>query len=461
MRQEIKQQMIGELNISGYSIGKVLHEGNHTIVYQGTKTDDGTSVVLKTPIKAYPTLSEIALLTKEYDTLINIDIPGVNKAIGLMSYKNKPIVILEDFNGIPLTEYLSAGKLPLIKFLEIGIKIADILGGIHARNIMHKDINPHNILINKDTEEVRIIDFGICTMLSVERTAALNPNILEGTLEYMSPEQTGRMNRSMDYRTDLYSLGITFYELLTGQLPFKSDDAMELVHCHIARSITSPSEIDPEIPKTISDIVLKLTAKIAEDRYQSAAGLKYDLEKCLAFLNERSVIAHFKLGQKDVYTKFKIPERLYGREVQIDQLMQSFEEAENGACKLLLISGASGIGKTALINEIHKPTVRKRGYFISGKCDQFKRNIPFNVFSLAFADIVKYLVSEPQTKIQEIKNELLAALGLNIPVLLELIPEFEHIVGKQNKPQELNPVETQNRFFFTLRDFIKVLDQKQ
>jgi len=453
--------MIGEQNIPGYSIGAILHEGNHTIVYEGIKTADNTKVVLKTPAKPYPGLTETALLTKEYDTLASMDIPGVNKAIELISYKNRPIIVLEDFNGIPLADYIKDTRLTLVRFLEIAINIADILSRIHAKNIMHKDINPHNILINKETEEIRVIDFGICTRLSVERTSALNPNVLEGTLKYMSPEQTGRMNRSMDYRTDLYSLGITFYEMLTGELPFNSDDAMELVHCHIARSIAAPVEINPAIPKMLSDIVQKLTAKIAEDRYQSAAGLKYDLEICLDCLAEKKAIPHFKLGKKDVNARFRIPERLYGRDEQIALLMNAYDEIENGKCKLMLMSGPSGIGKTALINEIHKPTIRKRGYFISGKCDQFKRNIPFNVFSLAFADIVKYLVSEPQNNLWKIKNELSDALGLNIPVLLELIPEFEHIIGKQNKVQELNPVEAQNRFFFTLREFIKVFATKE
>lgn len=450
-----------EQDIPGYSISAILHEGSHTTVYQGIKTDGNISVILKTPTKAYPSLTEIALLTKEYDTLTNLDVTGVNKAIGLISYKNKPVIVLEDFNGITLSDYIRSQKLSVTEFLEIAIAITDILGGVHARNVMHKDINPNNILINKETKEVRIIDFGICTRLSVERTSALNPNVLEGTLKYMSPEQTGRMNRSMDYRTDLYSLGITFYELLTGELPFNSDDVMELVHCHIARSINPPSEVNASIPKTISDIILKLTAKIAEERYQSASGLKYDLEQCLIHLRESNAIPHFKLGQKDVYSKFRIPERLYGRDNQIAALLESFEEAGQGKCKLMLIGGPSGIGKTALINEIHKPTIRKRGYFISGKCDQFKRNVPFNVFSLAFADIVKYLVSEPQINLQLIKDDLQKKLGLNTPVLLELIPEFEHIIGKQNKAQELNTVEAQNRFFFTIRDFIKVFATRE
>ena len=453
--------MIGEQNIPGYSIGEVLHEGNHTIVYQGIKTADDTRVILKTPAKSYPTPNEIATITKEFDTLVNLDIDGVNKAIELLNFNNRPVIVLQDFNGIPLADYIQSKKLSLIKFLEIAIKITEILGRVHARNIMHKDINPHNILINKETEEVRIIDFGICAMLSVERTSALNPNVLEGTLKYMSPEQTGRMNRSLDYRTDLYSLGMTFYEMLVGQLPFNSDDAMELVHCHIAKAITPPVEISPRIPKVLSDIILKLVSKIAEDRYQSATGLKHDLELCMASLGEKNIIPSFKLGQKDVYSRFRIPERLYGREKEIAALMNAFGEVEAGKCRLMLISGASGIGKTATINEIHKPTARKRGYFISGKCDQFKRNIPFNVFSLAFAEIVKYLVSEPQNTLMTVKNDLFTALGLNVPVLLELIPEFELITGKQNKAQELNPLEAQNRFFFTIREFIKVFATKE
>jgi len=450
--------MLGELNIPGYTVQEALHVGRHTTIYRGNSISDNEKVVLKTPSQSYPGLTETAILTKEHDILSKLNIPGVNKALAFINYKNRPVIILEDFNGIPLDDYIKGfGGQPVIeKFLKIAIKITDILNRVHACHIIHKDINPHNILINKETEEIRLIDFGMCTMLSVERPFALNPNVLEGTLRYMSPEQTGRMNRSVDYRTDLYSLGITLYQILTGEVPFNSDDPVELVYCHIAKSIPAPHVANPLIPEMLSDIIIKLTAKTAEERYQSASGLKYDLEQCLHYFEETNAIPSFQPGQRDMYSRFRIPERLYGREQDISTLMKAFNEAESGHCKLMLISGVSGSGKTALINEIHKPVIRGKGYFIAGKCDQFKRNIPFNVFSQAFADIVRYLLSEPQQTIQQIKDELLATLGLNVPVLLELIPEFEAVIGRQDKPHELNPAEVQHRFFFTLREFIRV-----
>ena len=453
--------MINEKDIRGYSISEVLYKGNRNVVYRAVREEDGQQVVLKTLLNAYPGPAEIAQLTREFNFLKSTEIPGINKVFDLLDFKNRPVIVMEYFGGVPLSQYLKKHPGGLVQSLEIAIHITDVLGSIHACNIMHKDINPDNILIHEKTGEIRIIDFGIATKLSLERTSVRNPHVLEGTLRYMSPEQTGRMNRSTDYRTDLYSLGVTLYELLTGTLPFQSEDAMELVHCHIARKAAPPSNIKPEIPRIVSDIVLKLMAKTAEDRYQSTSGLKYDLEQCLNHLKAHSLIPVFTLGQKDAYTKFKVPERLYGREREIDALMRSFDEVENGGCNLLLISGTSGIGKTALVNEIHKPTIRKKGYFISGKFDQFKSNIPFNAFALAFSELVKHLVSEPRQKLEKIKAELSEALGLNASVLMDLVPGFEHIIDSHQPAQELNLAESQHRFFFTLIEFIRVFAKKE
>ena len=450
-----------ESNILGYSVSETLHEGNTSAVLRATSDSDHHHVILKTSVQGYPASTQVALLTKEYNTLRELEIDGVNKVLELVTFENKPVLVMEDIGGITLAEFFRTTKLNLSTFLHVAIKISDILGRIHARNVMHKNINPYNIIINKDSGDIRIIDFAISAKLSQERTSVRSPNVLEGSLLYMSPEQTGRMNRSIDYRTDMYSLGITFYEILTGGLPYQTNDAMELLHCHIAKKITPPNEINPEIPKVLSDIVLKLTAKIAEDRYQSAIGLKHDLEQCLDDLKEKSVIGDFSIGQKDVYSRFKVPEQVYGREKELEALIDSFEDAANGQCKLMLISGASGIGKTALVNEIHKPGVRRNSYFISGKLDQFKSNIPFNAFTHAFSDLLRQLVSEPKEKLDQIKQDLSEKLGLNTSILTDLIPEFKLIIQKHATTSELNPVESQNRFFFTLNDFIKVFATRE
>lgn len=450
-----------ESTILGYSVNETLHEGNTSAVLRAVSNSDHHRVILKTFVKGHPGSTQIALLTKEFNTLRDLEIDGVNKVIDLVTFENKPVLVMEDIGGITLAEFFRTTKFNLTTFLEIAIKVADIMGRIHARNIMHKNINPHNIIINKDTGDIRIIDFAISAKLSHERTSVRNPNVLEGSLLYMSPEQTGRMNRSTDYRTDMYSLGISFYEMLTGRLPYQTDDPMELLHCHIAKKISPLTDINPEIPKVLSDIVLKLTAKIAEDRYQSAIGLKHDLEQCLNDLKEKSVIREFPIGQKDVYSRFKVPEHVYGREKELEALIDSFEDAANGRCKLMLISGASGIGKTALVNEIHKPGLRRNSYFISGKLDQFKSNIPFNAFTHAFSDLLRQLVSEPKEKLDQIEQDLSGSLGLNTSILTDLIPEFKLIIQKQTSASELNPVESQNRFFFTLSDFIKVFATRE
>ena len=258
-------------------------------------------------------------------------------AYGIEKYQNTLVIILEDFGGESLKQLMAERSLTVKEFLPLAIQMADSLGNIHAANIIHKDINPANIVWNHTTNQFKIIDFGIASRLPRENPTLKNPEQLEGTLAYISPEQTGRINRSMDYRTDLYSLGVTFYEILTGQLPFTATDAMELVHCHIAKTPSPVCEINSDIPPIISNIIMKLLAKNAEDRYQSAFGLKADLEKCLenlqGFQNLEGL--EFELAQNDFSGKLQIPQKLYGRENEINTLLQAFERASNGMIETL------------------------------------------------------------------------------------------------------------------------------
>ncbi|MCP4352679.1 MAG: AAA family ATPase, partial [Desulfobacterales bacterium] len=264
-------------------------------------------------------------------------------------------------------------------FLRISVRLSEALAEIHHNNIIHKDINPGNIVINTDTWETKVIDFGISTFLSRTQQETVSPEKLEGTLAYISPEQTGRMNRSVDYRTDFYSLGATFYEMLAGRQPFYSETALEYVHCHIAQTPVAVHKITPDIPEAVSSIIMKLTAKNAEDRYQSALGLKADLETCLKQLEQTGGIEEFEIGQADISGRFLIPQKLYGRDQEIKTLTDAFDTMKtNGKTFIMTIAGYSGIGKTALVHEIHKPVVQKRGYFISGKFDRMQRNIPYS-----------------------------------------------------------------------------------
>ena len=445
-----------EMNIPGYTFRDMLYEGGNTVVYRAINNKNNKAVIIKCLKENGAASIKAAKLAREFDTLENMHVEGVNKVSEIIYYGNTPALVMEDFGGISIADYARSTKIELAEFLVIAIRIADILGNLHAKNIMHKNITPGNIIINPSTGEIRIIDFGISAKLSREYATVHNPNVLEGSLPYMSPEQTGRMNRCIDYRTDLYSLGISFYQMLTGKLPFSADDAMEMIHCHIAKKITPVSDVRTDIPKAVSDIVSKLTEKIADQRYQSATGLKHDLEHCLRSLTETSSISYFTIGLHDVYSKFKIPENLYGRDEEIKCLLHSFEKAAAGSCELVLVTGLPGIGKTSLVNEIHKSIVHKKGYFISGKFDQYKTNIPFMAFRYAFSDLLKYLISEPRERLNQIKDQLTHGLGLNTSLLTELIPEFEMIIGKQQAAYQLNPSEAQNRFFLMLRDFIKV-----
>ncbi|HEY9298698.1 MAG TPA: AAA family ATPase, partial [Phormidium sp.] len=340
----------------------------------------------------------------------NLNLPGIIKPIKLQKHKNFLVLIFEDFGGESLKDNITSQRIELLDFLQIAIQLSDTIGQIHKHKIIHKDIKPQNIIINPETGLVKITDFRISSLLSVENQTISNPNLLEGTLAYMSPEQTGRMNRSIDYRTDFYSLGVTFYEMLTGQLPFQSSDPMELIHCHIAKQPEIPHALNQDIPQALSALVMKLLSKTAEDRYQSAFGIKADLECCLNQLNNSGRIENFSLSKYDISDKFQVSQKLYGREAEIAVLMNAFERVSLGTTEIVLVSGFSGIGKSALVNEIHKPIVRQRGYFISGKFDQFKRNVPYDSLIQAFQKLMRQLLTETEEQIFVWKRKLLTAL---------------------------------------------------
>ncbi|MEQ9667175.1 trifunctional serine/threonine-protein kinase/ATP-binding protein/sensor histidine kinase [Coleofasciculus sp. G2-EDA-02] len=458
--------------LTGYQIIAQLYESANSLVYRAIRDRARQPLILKILKADYPTPEELTRYKQEYEITRSLNQPGVVKAYDLQRYQNSLVMLLEDFGGDSLKLLMRERQFPLDEFLTIAIKIAESLGAIHAANIIHKDINPSNIVYNPKTGQIKIIDFGISTILSQENPTIRNADHLEGTLTYISPEQTGRMNRSIDYRTDFYSLGVTFYELLTHQLPFEKKDAMELVHCHIAKQPVPPDLLDRgtgvqgstgagKIPKAVSDIVMKLMAKTAEERYQSAWGLKADLETCWHQLRTSGEISQFSLGQQDISDKFQIPQKLYGREAEIHQLLDTFERVSQGATELILVAGYSGIGKSALVHEVQKPIVRQRGYFISGKFDQFKRNIPYASLIQAFQELIRQLLTESETQIKTWKQKLLDALGSNGQVIIDVIPEVERIIGKQPSVPQLGATESQTRFNLVFQNFIGVFTNKE
>ncbi|MEH2352442.1 trifunctional serine/threonine-protein kinase/ATP-binding protein/sensor histidine kinase [Nostoc sp.] len=449
------------VNIPGYRIYDLLYNGSRTLVYRGYRESDSLPVVIKLLKNPYPTFSELLSFRNQYTIAKNLNSPLIVQTYSLQAYQNGYALVMEDFGGISLKNYFTSDQGRYIasgeEFLRIAIALCNTLDILYQERIVHKDIKPANILIHPETKQVKLIDFSIASLLPRETQTLINPNGLEGTLAYISPEQTGRMNRGIDYRTDFYSLGVTFYELLAGKLPFESKDPMELVHCHIAKNPPNLIEIKGrKIPQVLCDIVMKLMAKNAESRYQSALGLKFDLEKCLYQLQVSGEIQSFEIGQRDVCDRFIIPDKLYGRETEVSTLLQAFERVSLGATEMMLVAGFSGIGKTAVVNEVHKPIVRQRGYFIKGKYDQFQRNIPFSAFVQAFRDLMGQLLSESDAQIQQWKQKILEAVGENGQVIIEVIPELSRIIGEQPPVIELSGTAAQNRFNLLFQKFAQV-----
>ena len=445
--------------IPGYCLIEQVYSGSQTVVYRAvtetvTSECEPRSVVIKVLHQDYPSFKELLQFRNQYAIAKNLDIPGIVHPYSLEAYGNSYALVMEDFGGMSLRDYARSVALSIPEVLEIALQVANILHALHHHRVIHKDIKPANILIHPESKQIKIIDFSIASLLPKETQEIKNPNGLEGTLAYLAPEQTGRMNRGIDYRADFYALGVTLFELLTGQLPFQSHDPMELVHCHIAKEPPSLSKFN--LPSAIASIVIKLMAKNAEDRYQSALGLKYDLQTCLEQWQETGAIEPFEIGKRDLCDRFLIPEKLYGRETEVQTLLNAFDRVANGTSELMLVAGFSGIGKTAVVNEVHKPIVRQRGYFIKGKFDQFNRNIPFSAFVQAFRDLMAQLLSESDLQLQTWKTKILEALGENAQVLIDVIPELERIIGVQPPATELSGTAAQNRFNLLFQKFIQV-----
>jgi len=486
------------ITLSNYHVDQMIYNGKSSIVYRGRQKSDNRPVIIKMLKDDYPSPATIARFQREYEVSYALN-PSPNPAQALADVSatyafehdhRARFIVFEDFGGQSLKELGIPGNLNLVEFLELAIGMVDILGQILQKHVIHKDVNPSNIVWNRDNNQIKFIDFGISTMLSREIAAFRNPNVLEGTLAYISPEQTGRMNRAIDYRTDFYSLGVTLYELLTGKLPFESSDFMALIHAQIAKQPAPPIELlSPPSPakmpilQAVSDIIIKLMAKNAEARYQSAYGIKRDLQALLdaaksETLPEALASGSFALGARDTSDQFQISQKLYGREAEVDTLLAAFERVASGGSadketpqskienrkskiEMMLVAGYAGIGKSVLVQEVYKPITAQQGYFVSGKFDQFQRDIPYTSLIQAFRSLMQQLLTESSEQLAAWREKLSRALGTNGQVIVEVIPELAMIIGEQAPVSELPPAEAQNRFNFVLQNFIKVFTQPE
>jgi PAS domain S-box-containing protein len=436
---------------------QVLWDDGERVFYRKSRVaGDGDAMLAVVPASDPPTPRSLDRLAHEYGLKDELDGAWAVRPLSLLREHGKTVLVLEDPGGEPLDRMLGA-PMEAGSFLHLAIGVATALGNLHQRGLVHKEIKPANILVNGASGEVRLTGFGIASRLPRERQSPEPPELIAGTLAYMAPEQTGRMNRSIDSRSDLYSLGVTLYQMLTGSLPFTASDPMEWVHCHIARKPVSPGERMKNVPVPINAIIMKLLAKTAEERYQTAAGVESDLRRCLAGWKAHRRIDDFPLGEHDTPDRLLIPEKLYGRATEIDTLLACFDRVvATGTPELVLVSGYSGIGKSSVVSEMHKVLVPPRGLFASGKFDQYKRDIPYATLAQAFQTLIRPLLGKSEAELGVWRDALRQALDPNGLLMVDLVPELKLIIGEQPPVPDLPPQDAQSRFQLVFRRFIAV-----
>ena len=451
--------------IPGYELLENIQESYPHIIYRALRKADKKEVIIKTLVDKYPQKEHIAGIRREYKITKQLQGAGAIFVDDLTSYgQGNLALVMEDFGG-SLKQYLSGNKnrqFHLGEFFPLALRLASLLDGIHEKKIVHKNFGPTNILIDAETGELRIIDFGSSSELSSEHLESVSLSGRNyGALPYTSPELTGRINRYVDYRADYYSLGVLLYQVVTGQLPFKATDPLEWVHCIISQEAPQANTVNKKIPKALAEIIAKLMSKNAEDRYQSIHGLTADLERCRDEVNKTADDFTFPLGRSDIYREFQIPQKLYGRDQELEQLESYFASSSHGAIEFCLIAGHSGIGKTVFVHELGRSIVKKRGNLVHGKFEQFKQNAAYATLANAFRQPVRQLLGEPKDRLDQWAERILQALGSNVQLIADLIPELSLIIGPQTQVQDLPPAESQNRFQILFLNFVKVFASEE
>src|SRR5258705_3981693 len=446
--------------LSRYVLETLWKDGEF-VLSRTVRDGDLSPLLMVAPALAQPAPGSLVQLEHEYALRDELGPTWATRPLALVRHRGQPALLLE-YPGGELLARLLGQPWEVGPFLRVAIGLAVALGRVHERGLIHKDIKPANILANATTGEVWLTGFGIATHLPRERQAPAPPEVIAGTLAYMAPEQTGRMNRSIDSRSDLYAYGVTLYEMLTSALPFTATDPMEWIHCHIARPPMPLSERAKDIPGPIDAIVMKLLAKTAEERYQTAAGVEADFRRCLAEWESLGRIEPFTLGTHDVSDRLVIPERLYGREREIDAMLTAFDRVvAHGTPELVLVSGYSGVGKSSVVHEVHKVLVPPRGLFASGKFDQYKRDIPYDTLAQAFQSLVRPLLGQSEAELGRWRDALSEALGPNGQLIVNLLPALELVIGGQSPVPDLPPQDAQNRFQMVFRRFLGVFARKE
>jgi predicted ATPase/signal transduction histidine kinase len=431
---------------AGYTFHETLHESPRSMLIRATRTSDGTPVILKLPGNDYLDRRRTLEIQREYAIARRVEGEGIIRVYGVEELSDRVALVLEDIGGRSLRHLLDErGPVDVATFLDYAIRITNALGHIHRSGVIHKDIKPQNIIANPDTGVLKIADFSISVAIALETVNPEPPGSLTGTLAYMAPEQTGRMNRGVDYRADFYALGATFFELLTNHRPFEAETPLELLHAHVARMPPSPREKVPTLPEALAAIVLKLLAKDPDARYQSTWGLVADLEECQRRLRAQAPLAAFELGTADRAQQFRLPQGLYGRASDVELLTSAHARAVAGRAELLLITGSAGIGKSSLVNELHRVTAASRGRFATGKCDPLHRGVPFDAIQQALRHLVRQTIADGETESGEARQRLDALLGVNTSVLVEAVPETRELIGEQPPSAGLPAAETRNR----------------
>lgn len=439
-----------------YKDQQLLTESKYIKIFRATRISDNKTIILKSLKIDFAAPKQMEKLQHEYDILTKLSSPWVIKPIDID--KKNFIIILEDLNGCSLLE-----KIPNLDDFELSLKLAIELarglGDIHHQRVIHKDINPQNILVY-DSFNIKYIDFGISSLLSKETQQIANISAIEGTLAYISPEQTGRINHALDYRSDIYSLGVTLYHLFTKQLPFNDQNPLDLIHAHIAREPVPPHHINPKIPVVLSNIIMKCISKTPEKRYRGAFGLKADLTKCLNQLVYFKQIEIFELAEDDVLDHFELPSKLYGRTQEIKLVQEMYERISRGKTEVLLLQGAGGIGKTSLINEIEKSVIMQNGRFVKGEFAQFKKHIPFHGVIEILKKLVAELLLTDEATLSTWRSKILTAVGDTGQLLIDIVPQIKLIIGEQPPLPKVGPEEILYRFNYSLANFLEVFLSK-